>query len=415
AVFARELLQTRVRSLDLNVPLESAHNPLFLAILNIEVTTTKDHNMASVPRWVKRAAHNLDNQFDKVAEKLHRLSGDNSRIHITPYMGYGNREKVHLRGRAFRRYNVPFATETDSRWMNLRNLVRRFVTHEFANASVRIDYAGETYETTTDDEGYIHLTVEPPEAAETFTDATYTLQVAAADRQHTAPVLVVPDNASFAVISDIDDTILQTEVTKLLNMIRNTLFHNALTRMPLPGVAAFYRALQRGTTEDGFNPVYYVSNGVWNMHDLLTHFFQIRGIPRGPLFLRDAGITEDIFGVDVDHKINAIRHLMTLHPDLPFILIGDSGEKDAMIYAEVVREFPGRIPAVYIRDVDPEGQGSKRDFRVLALVDELKNYGTDILLISDTIAAAKDAIARGYLPPESLPAIVEATERDIIG
>ena len=328
-------------------------------------------------------------------------------------MGYGTREKVHLRGRAFRRYNVPFATETDSRWMNLRNLVRRFVTHEFSYAPVRIDFAGESYETMTNDDGYFNLIIEPPETSDTFIEATYTLQVAAADNRHTAPVLIVPDKARFAVISDIDDTVLQTDVIKLWRMIRNTLFHNALTRMPLPGVAAFYRALQRGTAEDGFNPVYYVSNGVWNMQDLLTHFFQIRGIPRGPLFLRDAGITEDIFGVDEEHKINSIRHLMALHPHLPFILIGDSGEKDAMIYAEAVREFPGRIPVVYIRDVDPEGQGSKRDFRVLALVDEFKQYGTDLLLISDTVVAAEDAIARGYLPPEALPGIIKDTQRDM--
>ena len=369
--------------------------------------------MSSVPGWIRQAAYKLDNTFDRITDQLHRLSGDNSRIHITPYMGYGTREKVHLRGRAFRRYNVPFATETDSRWMNLRNLVRRFVTHEFGHAQVHIDFAGESYETMTNDDGYFNLIIEPPETSDTFTEATYTLQVAAADNRHTAPVLIVPKSARYVVVSDIDDTVLQTDVIRVWKMIRNTLFQNALTRMPLPGVAAFYRALQRGTAEDGFNPVYYVSNGVWNMQDLLTHFFQIRGIPRGPLFLRDVGITEDVFGVDEEHKLNSVRHLMALHPHLPFILIGDSGEKDAMIYAEAVREFPGRIPVVYIRDVDPEGRDSKRDVRVLALAEELKKYGTDLLLISDTVVAAEDAIARGYLPPEALPGIVKDTQRDM--
>ena len=51
-----------------------------------------------------------------------------------------------------------------------------------------------------------------------------------------------------------------------------------------------------------------------------------------------------------------------MHSKLPFVLIGDSGEKDPEIYADIVRAYPDRILAVYIREVrvDPgDGQVEK--------------------------------------------------------
>ena len=51
------------------------------------------------------------------------------------------------------------------------------------------------------------------------------------------------------------------------------------------------------------------------------------------------------------HKLREIKQLLDTYPHLPFILLGDSGQHDADIYAEVVRQRPGRIQVIYIRDV----------------------------------------------------------------
>ena len=71
----------------------------------------------------------------------------------------------------------------------------------------------------------------------------------------TARVLVPAARARFGVISDIDDTIVQTKVTRKVRMIVSLALSSARTRKPFPGVAAFYRALHAGV-----NPVFYVSN-----------------------------------------------------------------------------------------------------------------------------------------------------------
>ena len=67
----------------------------------------------------------------------------------------------------------------------------------------------------------------------------------------TARVLTPAPTATFGVVSDMDDTVLQSEVTSFLRAARMVLLENALTRLPFPGVAAFYRALERGAHRRG--------------------------------------------------------------------------------------------------------------------------------------------------------------------
>ncbi|MFN8563408.1 MAG: phosphatase domain-containing protein [Anaerolineae bacterium] len=50
----------------------------------------------------------------------------------------------------------------------------------------------------------------------------------------------------FGVISDIDDTVLRSDVTDILSLMRNTFLENAHTRLPFEGVAELYQALRRG-------------------------------------------------------------------------------------------------------------------------------------------------------------------------
>ena len=57
------------------------------------------------------------------------------------------------------------------------------------------------------------------------------------------------------------------------------------------------------------------------------------------------------------HKLRAIENILNFHPTLPCILIGDSGEQDPEIYSEVVKDFPNRVEAIYIRDAS----GNARD------------------------------------------------------
>ena len=61
----------------------------------------------------------------------------------------------------------------------------------------------------------------------------------------------------------------------------------------------------------------------------------------------------DLLGTESGRETKAVRlhEILDLHPDLRFVLLGDSGEHDPEIYADLVREYPDRVIAVYIREV----------------------------------------------------------------
>src|SRR4029079_7356909 len=99
--------------------------------------------------------------------------------------------------------------------------------------------------------------------------------------------LVPPASSRFGVISDIDDTVIQSRVTSFLQAARTVMLGNALTRLPFPGVSAFYEALRNGAGGDEKNPIVAVSSSPWNIYDVIAEFMDIQKIPKGPLILRD--------------------------------------------------------------------------------------------------------------------------------
>ena len=106
-----------------------------------------------------------------------------------------------------------------------------------------------------------------------------------------------------------------------------------------------------------------------------------------------------------------IRNILTTYPELPFILVGDSGQDDPEIYESIVREFPNQILACYIRDVS----SAARDRGVQNIINSMSNQGVDMLLVPDTLGAAVHASTRGWLNPESLNIIKNAVDADRSG
>jgi phosphatidate phosphatase APP1 len=223
------------------------------------------------------------------------------------------------------------------------------------------------------------------------------------------------------VISDIDDTVLQTDAAHLMRMARMVFLGNARTRLPFKGVGAFYRALFRGTMGKdkpgsaetrSNNPLFYVSSSPWNLYDLLSEFFQLQDIPIGPiLFLRDWGISEEelLPTQHRSHKLKVIQNIIDAYPKLPFILIGDSGQEDPEIYAEVVQKHPQRILAIYIRNVSHE---LKRPEDIRTLAKKVAEAGSTLILADDTIPMAEHAAAQGWIEPASLAEIREEKKAD---
>ncbi len=90
---------------------------------------------------------------------------------------------------------------------------------------------------------------------------------------------------------------------------------------------------------------------------------------------------------ELAHKYHEIYNILNIYPSLKFILIGDCGEKDAYIYLDVVKEFPDRIAAIYLRSVDH----SKRMKRISTLFEDYKEVPVQIVKTSeDALNHARD-------------------------
>lgn len=365
-------------------------------------------------RRILRGASRAEDVFDSLKGRLQKRLNRTSAVTIIPYIGYGNQREIHVRARIVENHRVQPSQDNDSIWRNLLNIYRRLDTDELPFSPVTVRFQGQEKIITADREAYILADFDPAQPLTgNWQDVEFSYGQGGRSAQAIGRIVTPPESAQFGVISDLDDTVVYTGVTNWLRLARNVFFKNAHTRLPFPGAAEFYSALQSGTSAAVWNPIFYVSNSPYNLYDLITDFFEIRGIPLGPVLLRDMGLTEKYILASRKHKRGAIERLLRTYPDLPFILIGDSGEHDPQIYLETIEKFAGRVPVVYIRDVEPHKPGTKRDRRVYRVAEKVRALGSEMLLIPDTIAAARDALQRGFITAQMLEAVEASVRNDV--
>ncbi|GLC24521.1 App1 family protein [Roseisolibacter agri] len=336
--------------------------------------------------------------------------------HVVGYRGYGTGNTALVQARALRRRAFSKADAALPRWRNLLDALRRIRSDPLPHAQVTARLAGTAHALRADDEGFVHrwVTLPQPLAPGAWHPVQFALAENAApgdpDARATAHVLVPPANARFGVISDMDDTVLQSDVTSFLSAARMVLLENARTRLPFPGVAAFYRALQAavpgGVGGDGAgNPIFYVSSSPWNLYDVIADFLDAQTIPAGPLLLRDWDLGPSLRS-NRGHKLARIREVFATYPQLPFLLVGDSTQEDPEIYGTLAREYPGRVLAIYIRDVHRD---AARRTAIQALAADVQATGAALVLADDTLAAARHAAAHGWIAPAAVDAVAAAS------
>jgi phosphatidate phosphatase APP1 len=373
--------------------------------------------MSSWKDVLHKLGHNAEEAVDGAILRLKQRFNLFDPLQILPYHGYGTPQEIFMKGRLLEEREIMQLEDQDTVWKNILNMYQRFRSEEIPDARLRAQFYDTFQEVVTDNEGFFNLHFQPnspPPTDHPWHDISLELLESMVEEQgplqKTGKVLIPPSSSQFAVVSDIDDTIMISNADNFIQFARLTLLNNARSRAPFAGVGAFYRALQRGAKAPTFNPIFYLSSNAWNLYDFLIAVMETHDIPVGPLFLRDLGIDETKFikAGHQAHKGEQIRHLMEIYPNLPFILIGDSGQKDAEIYRQAVYDSPERVAAIYIRDVTEQ----QRDDEVHRLAEEVRSQGVDMLLVEDTEAAAEHAAAHGFIDQDALPEIRGDKARD---
>jgi phosphatidate phosphatase APP1 len=325
-------------------------------------------------------------------------------ITVSAYRGYGNRRRIFLQGRVLKN-KVITASPDDSIWQNLVNNYKRFGSAEIRDAELSITIGENVFDLVTDREGYFVLDAElakplPPHSKKWRKAQVHLYRTRRREvNMEVSAKVLVPNRADFGVISDIDDTILITEVRSFLKMrmIYLTFFKNVTHRKTFQEVEAFFRALQRGKDGQNRNAFFYVSKSPWNLYDFLEDFIELNDLPRGPLLLRDMGLFPRSFPFEFldrqyrGHKIASVARILSMYPDMPFILVGDSGERDTDIYLSIAKSFPDQVQAIYIHDLKNK-RGARR---IQKLIED--SGVENIKLVRSYREAAQDAEQRGFL------------------
>ncbi|MGM0521598.1 MAG: App1 family protein [Pseudomonadota bacterium] len=363
-------------------------------------------------RSLRMLWHFIKRLLHLVASPIRRDRGRGG-IVVHPYRGYGSQQGVFVMGRVFRQAPLGRAIPRWGFFRDTADVARRIFRRGLAETQVEV-YLGENqHQVVTDQDGYFDVRVPlehplPIDVSWHRADIWVRAKGEAPIRTH-VEVFVPPPEADLLIISDIDDTVMFTGVAEKLKMLYRLFVKKPHRRTAFPGVASLYQALHRGQSGKAERPILYVSRGPWAIYELLEAFFQLNRIPVGPiLFLREWGISwrHPLPRRAEDHKRDLIDRMLALFDGLPCVLIGDSGQHDPEVYADIVKAYPHRIAAIYIRQV---GSDPQREEAIHKLQRELALTSCDLILAADSIKMAEHAYENGHISLRGL----QSVKRDV--
>ncbi|WP_435049030.1 App1 family protein [Formosa sp. S-31] len=325
-------------------------------------------------------------------------------LQIIAFQSYSTSNHFYLRGRAIEDESIDL--ERKGFFKLLINSYKRFESDEVKNVwldlrlpngkilKVKTDKSGyfkcekalSNLEALTNTEGWMHVVA-------AYSDVNIKRSITNQNR-FPVEILIPPSHAEFGVISDIDDTIMHTGVYSVLKwqVLINTFFKGAFSRIPLEGAANFYHLLHRGKSGENSNPIFYVSHSPWNLYRYLEYFLKKNKFPKGPILLRSMNtIFKRKKANDKPEKQKEIVNILKAYPELKFILIGDGSESDADIYIEISEAFPGRVLAIYLRSVNHK----RKMQRIKSLFENYKT--TPALLVDNSLQAIEHAKENGFI------------------
>lgn len=337
------------------------------------------------------------------------VKGDSGRggLFIHSYRGYGSRNRVFLMGRVFHQPGFGSSMHEHRLKRDLVDLLRRLMRKPIVGARVRVRYKDTSTVVVTDRHGFFRVDMKlgtmPSDV--TWHSVELSLDTPVDERATTTGEFFTPTHtATYGVISDIDDTVVYTGVANTAKMMWRLFAQGSDKRVLFPGVPELYQGFYKGRSGEDGNPLIYVSRAPWSIYQVLVALFRMHRIPNGPiLILREWGMKRGsvLPRRARDHKQDAIRHVLDLYDTMPFILVGDSGQHDPEIYTRILRENPGRILAIYIRDVSHDLTRSE----AIANLAQEAGVDCDVISTTDSVEMAEHAAEQGLVLKQAVEAV----------
>jgi phosphatidate phosphatase APP1 len=155
------------------------------------------------------------------------------------------------------------------------------------------------------------------------------------------------------VISDIDDTILHSHISRKIHKLRTLMFTPVERRRAVEPIKSLIdRIVKQGAT------AFYLSNSEQNLYPLIYRFLVLNTFPVGPIFLKQMRRLRDLIRyrklpTPEVHKMKMLNILIPMFTEKNFVLIGDNTQYDLSIYLTAAKNYPDNVKAIYIRRVIP--------------------------------------------------------------
>lgn len=272
---------------------------------------------------------------------------------ITLYPAYSDGATQIIEGRIVERRSHAQAEATDGRLLNLWRNARQFFNDERQQQAIELRLADYRGRARSDDEGYFRL-----EEKMSLLPGWHSVEAAGGKASATGRLLVVPRENQLGLISDLDDTILVSEVNDKRRLLANTFLKNPAQRQAVPGMAALYTTLMRHNARPEAAPLFYLSASPRQMNDAIADFLGRNAFPPGVLITKRVSndrSSEPLLD-QFAYKTQKIEEIFARLPWVRFVLVGDDGERDPEIYDWVRQHYPERVADIWIRHVTPDPQ-----------------------------------------------------------
>jgi phosphatidate phosphatase APP1 len=151
---------------------------------------------------------------------------------------------------------------------------------------------------------------------------------------------------TWAIISDIDDTILQTCTSSLVLFLVNTFIKHPEN---VNGMPKIYNYTKRKLRNPRF---WYISASPFNLFPYLRSPYNMNAYPRGDIILPTCSQVMWWFLASKQiekYKISRIESVHIYNSQNKVVCIGDSMQKDPEVYGEIFRRYPRWVRAIFIR------------------------------------------------------------------
>lgn len=326
----------------------------------------------------------------------------NDSVSVKLYHGYGHAGSLIMYGHVFKFRANAEQKYSNNIWTNIRYLFQLFVLKPYPFVRIRLSFYSQIIENKSENDGFFKVEWTANEAVG---PGFHAVTVEAIDENGETLAscvgkVYIPYLSQFAVISDVDDTVMVSHSATIGRRLRELFIKNPHTRKTFPGVREHFGMLARAFAEPGIpNPFFYVSSSEWNLYDYIKETFRYNQLPEGIFLLNTIKQWKHLFRTGKtghEGKLLRIMRIISAFPEQKFVFFGDNSQSDPVIYAEIAKKYAVNFVAVYIRNVVP----SKAE-ETKVILERIKKAGIPVCFFRDSFEAISHSIDIGLIVKEN--------------